>query len=529
MRRILFFYAIPLTLLLALFAAILVTVFTHAGDYGITIDEPLQNSYGRSVLAWYETGGHDQSFLHYPENAYVPEHGPIFEVIVALTQQAFGGSWHTRAIVTGLAGFVGIVAIALCGFEIGGPWSAFLAAGGLWLYPRFFGALFNNSKDIPFTSAVILAIWSVLLLVKRWDRSWQHLIGNAVLVGFLIGFAIAIRITALFWCPVMLCLVICWWICYGLRATKEHKVTYNLLKQCVVGFIIIAASSLTIIALWPYIALNPLHDFYESYIVNSKYPVSAGILFRGYAYPNAFVPRNYAPVWLFIGSPPAIVVLAAIGCLVISLKLLWRKSIEGAIVLIALTFLIPLGIFVCMKPAFYDAMRQFLFLVPSMILIAVYGFVWAVRYCTQRRQKVIAIGLVIVLLIAQLQVFMEMRNLYPYEYIYISPLIGGVSRIHSQYEMDYWGICDKPSAEWLAQNYQKYTRKQHPTIITSSVVDPRQATLYLPKNFEANYSNPDFYIGITRFGNDAEFSSYKVIHTEGVEGYIACITKAKGK
>src|SRR6266571_4271936 len=358
MRRILFFYAIPLTLLLALFAAILVTVFTHAGDYGITIDEPLQNSYGRSVLAWYETGGHDQSFLHYPENAYVPEHGPIFEVIVALTQQAFGGSWHTRAIVTGLAGFVGIVAIALCGFEIGGPWSAFLAAGGLWLYPRFFGALFNNSKDIPFTSAVILAIWSVLLLVKRWDRSWQHLIGNAVLVGFLIG------------------------------------------------FIIIAASSLTIIALWPYIALNPLHDFYESYIVNSKYPVSAGILFRGYAYPNAFVPRNYAPVWLFIGSPPAIVVLAAIGCLVISLKLLWRKSIEGAIVLIALTFLIPLGIFVCMKPAFYDAMRQFLFLVPSMILIAVYGFVWAVRYCTQRRQKVIAIGLVIVMIIAQLQVFM---------------------------------------------------------------------------------------------------------------------------
>src|SRR5712664_829756 len=56
---------LPVLLLVLLFAVVLVTIFVQADSYGITFDEPLQDSYGRSVLSWYQTYGRDQSFMHY--------------------------------------------------------------------------------------------------------------------------------------------------------------------------------------------------------------------------------------------------------------------------------------------------------------------------------------------------------------------------------------------------------------------------------------------------------------------------------
>src|SRR5205085_11618143 len=127
-----------------------------------------------------------------------PQHGAAFETLVAAAQQVFGHQWYTRAVVNGLAGVVGVVAILLCGLELGGWWTALLAALSLWLYPRFFGAIFNNSKDIPFASASILILWAVLMLVRQWEIKRKYLL-SSVLVGFLIGLADAVRIVALFW------------------------------------------------------------------------------------------------------------------------------------------------------------------------------------------------------------------------------------------------------------------------------------------------------------------------------------------
>src|SRR5947207_1642189 len=148
-----FSHILPICLLVVLLGIALVTVFMQADQFGITIDEPLQDQYGRSTLAWYESMGRDTSFLtSYPASDFQPQHGSAFETLVAAAQQVFEHQWYTRAVVTGLAGVVGVVAIALCGLELGGWWTALLAALSLWLYPRFFGAIFNNSKDIAFAS-----------------------------------------------------------------------------------------------------------------------------------------------------------------------------------------------------------------------------------------------------------------------------------------------------------------------------------------------------------------------------------------
>src|SRR5437667_103538 len=201
--------------------------------------------------------------MAYHPSSSIQKHGAIFDVIIAEAQRVFGQQWHTRAVINGLAAFVGVVAIALCGLELGGWWAALLAALSLWLYPRFFGAMFNNSRDIPFTSVTILILWAVLIFVRQWEmRRIYH--------------------------------------------------AYNL-------------------------------------------------------------PRYYSPGWLVVGSPPAVVIFAAIGGLFACITLIKSKFMDTKIVLICLALMLPLGALVYLRSTLYDGMRQFLFLVPPLILLGVYG------------------------------------------------------------------------------------------------------------------------------------------------------------
>ena len=516
---------LPLSFLCMLFVIMLVTVFVQADDYGLTVDESIQDAYGQSVLAWYKTGGRDTSFLTaYGAHIYQVQHGAIFEVIVAEAQDTFGQHWHTRAVVNGLAGVVGIIAIALCGFELGGWWGAFLAALSLWLYPRFFGAIFNNSKDVPFTSAMTLVLWATLVLVRQWGTNWRYII-NCILVGFFIGLAAAVRVSAIIWYPILALLPVGWWLRYGRRAFGEKKWAWNLWKQVSAAAIIAAVSFLTMIALWPYIALNPLHNLYDAIVVMRNYPYAGLVPFAGQLYSSDHLPRLYAPTWLVIGSPPAVLLFAGIGGIVVCATLIKKKMIDTKIVMVCLALLIPLGIIVALRVSLYDGLRQFLFVIPPLLLLAVYGFIGLFAYLAQKRWMLAVIGLVLLALASQLQVIKDMHDLHPYEYMYFSPLIGGVPGANGRYDMDYWAVCDKPAAEWLAHNYQKYTNKQSPTVEAPFSIE--QVTTYLPINFKPNQSSPDFYISPTRSALDKQFPSYSVIHTESVEGYTACVVKFK--
>jgi 4-amino-4-deoxy-L-arabinose transferase-like glycosyltransferase len=521
---VLFSKWLPLCLLGMLFIAALAWVFGQADQYGLTVDEPLQDAYGRLVLSWYHTRGQDTRFLTaFPADLYMPQHGAIFEVIVAEAEQLFGNPWHTRAIVNGLAGVVGVAAVALCGFELGGWWVALLAALSLWLYPRYFGAVFNNSKDIPFAAAMTLALWAVLLLARNWDMKRKYLI-HSVHAGFFIGAAAAIRVTAVLWYPTLALLLVGWWIQAGRAIVKAGQWRALLRKQATAAGIMLAVSLVTMVALWPYLTLNPLSNLYDSIMVMRQYPWNGDVLFGGQIYPAASIPSIYAPAWLVIGSPPALVIFALIGAVVIGMQLMRRRVVGANIGVVALALLVPLGIIVVFHVTLYDALRQVLFLVPPLILLAVYGFTRLFRYLARKQRKLLAAALVLVVLASQAQVVQAMADLHPYEYIYFSPLVGGVPGASLQYDADYWGICTRPAAEWLAQEYQRYTDHASPTV-ASPIIE--QVQPYLPATFRVDASSPDFYISSTRSGQDQQFPSYVVIHKEVIQGYVACVVKAR--
>src|SRR5207302_939861 len=107
-----------------------------------------------------------------------------------------------------------------------------------------FGAIFNNSKDIPFASASVLVVWAVLLLVRSWGNTRRSLL-TSVLVGGLVGIAVSVRVNAVVWYPMLILLLLGWWARYGLNAWREHTVLAHL-KQQMLAAVFIAGTSLTL-------------------------------------------------------------------------------------------------------------------------------------------------------------------------------------------------------------------------------------------------------------------------------------------
>lgn len=517
-------------LLLSVFLFIsLVTVFTQAYKYGITGDEPLQQLYGKHVLAWYHSHGNDTSFMTaLPSTTHMPEHGGIFDAVIAAAQSQFRATdpWLVRHVVTGLSGWLGVVAIALCGFELGGPWVGFVAALGLWLYPRYYGAIYNNPKDIPATVSLTFVLWVTLLLLKYSKRFVPMLVAS-VLLGCCMGVATAIRVTAITWYGVLIALVAGWWSVNGRRAWRESHVVSELARQALAGGIVAASWLLSTIACWPFIFLNPRTNLVESIQLMSRYPWDGRVLFNGVAYPATQLPASYVPTWLVIGSPPMLLVLLVVGLLMAGIEAARTRRINPAVGTTALAFVIPLASLLLLHPVLYDSLRQFLYVIPPLILLAAYGLVRAVSLLMRQRRvelRWMAAALLSVTIASYALVVADMVALSPFEYIYFSPLVGGLKGAAGTYDTDYYGTCSKAAAEWLSHNYQRYTPS--PTLDTSILVQGSIAS-FLPAAFRTDNTHPDFFVGITRNNENLKYPTYHVIHVVAAEGVPLCVVKTR--
>lgn len=516
----------PLSLLVFFLAVLIIFVFVQAKNFGITADEVLQDNYGHSILVWYTSMGKDTSFLMYGAGLYMPEHGPLFEVIVAAAQDLFAGHhWYVRAVITGLAGVSGIVAIAMCGYTLEGYWFALLAAIAFWLYPRFFGAIFNNSKDVPFAAAMTFVLWSVLLLIKQWQKNNLY-VRNCFLVGIFIGIAASIRVTAIIYYFLLFLLSMMWWLENGLKSLKQKEHWAALGKHLFAASLISISSFITMMVCWPYIFLNPFQNFYDSIVVMQRYPWNGSVLFNGVLYLGQHLPWTYVPVWLIIGTPLIVDIFTFIGCIWILSKRLKTKVSNPQTVMLCIALFVPVLLMIFLHATLYDGLRQFLFLTPNMILIATYGFIHTLRLFWLKKQLFLPGILIVVITLASYgMVLKTMADIHPYEYAYFNELVGGIPGAAGKYEMDYWGICSKPAGEWLVQHYREYTHKQHPTVLYQPI--PEQGMLYLP-NFTEDRVRPDFFIASTRdnFGN--HFPTYTVIHTEKIQNTaIVCVIKMR--
>jgi hypothetical protein len=114
----------------------------------------------------------------------------------------------------------------------------------------------------------------------------------------------------------------------------------------------------------------------------------------------------------------------------------------------------------------------------------------------------------------------DMLDLHPYEYAYFSPLIGSIEGARGEYEVDYWNTCQRAASIWLGSHYREYVPSQQPTIQARPVTF--QYLTFLPPNFQAVPSNPDFLIDIPPFASTQDLSAYRLIHTESIQHVPLC-------
>jgi hypothetical protein len=396
-----------------------------------------------------------------------------------------------------------------------------LAALSLFLYPRFTGALFNNPKDIPFTSAMIFVLWMTLRLLKQWEQGRAY-VRNSLWLALCLAIAIAIRVTAIFWYGLLGLLLVGWWI-YNWRVVRTRAERLGAFrKQALSAILICVVSYVGTVLMWPFVFMSPIANFWEALSVMSKYPWPGTVLFEGQSYLAADLPRSYLPVWLVIGSPPGLILLAALGLLIFAIWTWRTKMLDSYLIVVLLAFFLPLVVIIGLHSVVYNGLRQVLFVVPALILLAVYGLMHIFTWLYQKRLYLLFGILVLATLGNFAWVAEEMLALHPYEYVYFSPLIGGVQGASGQYEIDYWNTCQRGASIWLGENYQRYTNSSHPTIQDSDV--GFQYMTYLPTNFQAVEDDPEFVIVPSPFLSSAQQQQehYRPIYTESVEGVPLC-------
>lgn len=204
---------------------------------------------------------------------------------------------------------------------------------------------------------------------------------------------------------------------------------------------------LLVIPTWPYLWGEPLLRLLITFRLMTSFPWPGQVLFAGKFYAGNELPRSYLPTLFGLQLTEPLLLLAVLGLLVVSWKVLRRDSAYAELLLLSLGwFGLPLGVALLGQSYFYDNFRQLLFILPPIFLWAGLGL----ETLFERLQRPVwKISLLILLVLPGV---MAIFSLHPYPYIYYNSLPGGTLGAFRQYEMDYWGTSFREVALYLNQN-----------------------------------------------------------------------------
>lgn len=186
---------------------------------------------------------------------------------------------------------------------------------------------------------------------------------------------------------------------------------------------------------WPYLWMNPISRFFESFREMSLYPWIGTVLFNGANYSLTNLPYSYLTVLFGIQFSESVWVLTIFGVVVAIQNVETKRRL---IEIFVLWFLIPFLAFIIFKTALYDNFRQILFIVPPIFLMVGVAFEKIKNVKWQ-------ISLIVLCLIPNIWGIVK---LHPYEYIYYNTFAGDTTK---RFEQDYWATSYREAAEYVNQ------------------------------------------------------------------------------
>ena len=473
-------------------------------EYGVTSDEHHHVKYGRDILHWYFSLFRDHTVFQ-SVNTWL--YGGFFDLTAYVLAYVLPLDVHdTRHLYCAVMGLVGVVAAYRIGCLFGGPRVGFVAALCLVLTPRYYGHAFNNTKDIPFA---VFYLWSVYYLLVGLGKLPHLSRGDCVKIGVALGLTMAIRsngVVLFFY----LGLGFGMWYVWQRRSASEVDVL-SLVKQ--VGLILLVSYAV-LLPFWPWLQLHPLTGLWDGVLLFASFSEVHYSFFEGSYVASDEIAWYYAPRWLLLTLPEFVLFgsLLGAGWFVYLARKRSAQVLQWSLVCFAGVF--PLMYAVISGTPLYDGLRQMLFVVPPLVVMAGVGFDRCVSLLGSLWHRV---GTWCIMAIMLLLSVWDMVVLHPNEYVYFNRVIaGGLEDASGAYETDYWNHSYKQGLRWVEGHYEQFVPAGRL---------PRVASLYphlkeMVDQTEFDLTEPedaDFYLANTRYDHHRAVPG-EVLHTVDVRG-----------
>lgn len=403
---------------------------------------------------WLVDGGLDPFTGKWPYFVYAPVASLIAHAAAVITgNEGWGGfsesaSAHAaRHLGTALIALLGIIAAGLTTRLITRSWRwAVLASAVLASTPMWIGHGMFNVKDLPVGSGYTIATIGLVAVLRRdyarrpWLRvgAWLAIvIGVVMAVGTRPASGLPIALTGLGIAAVSLTLI--------LFASRRLPVrSWGLWPRVLDPVGALVAGYVALVAIYPNGFINPFRLVKETLLISGRFPVSDAELTNG-VWLSQPPPWFYLPTWFgvqltlltLIGALAFIVAWVVRVARVVRQRPRRAASIEAACLplpVLAQALLLPV-LAIAVQSTMYDAVRQFLFVVPAAAILGTLGVRELARRVNARRWargllwSAVAVGLVVPMV--------DQIRLFPYTYAYFNE-IATLKPVNGNWATDYW-------------------------------------------------------------------------------------------
>ncbi|WGS18336.1 MULTISPECIES: glycosyltransferase family 39 protein [unclassified Bradyrhizobium] len=416
-------------------------------DYGLGWDDYTHAEYADLLLRMYRSGFKDTSALSFA-NLYM--YGGGFDMAAALLHKVIPLElFETRRLLGAIVGVIGLAVTWRLARRVGGPLAGLAALLLLALCPTFYGHMFMNPKDAPFAVAMVFLIMGLVRLAEEYPAPSPRTI---LIVGFGAGLSLGCRVLgglALIYAAIGF--IPLWIDEYRSQGPREAvrrfaHVVYVLLPGLVFGYLVMGL-------IWPWSIMEPGHPLEAVTYFSHFFEKPWKEMFDGALVSVPDMPWSYLPT-LFALQLPEVLLVLLIAAVVITFMSLSRKEVPARrktiMLMLMLAAMLPLVIAMVKRPALYNGIRHFIFVIPPMTVLAGVAFARGIDWLGEKRRAwqpaalaVFAFGLLLPL--------SEMIRLHPYQYTHFNHIAGTVRTADNYFMLDYWGLALKQASDGLRE------------------------------------------------------------------------------
>ena len=416
-------------------------------DYGLGWDDYTHAEYADLLLRMYGSGFKDTAALSFA-NLYM--YGGGFDMAAALLHKVIPLElFETRRLLGAIVGIVGLAVTWRLGRRVGGPLAGLATLLLLALCPTFYGHMFMNPKDAPFAVAMVILMFGLVRLAEEYPYPSPRTVliiglgaglsmGSRILGGFALLYALAGFV------PMLIEEI----RTHGAReaARRFGRMSYALLPGLILGYLIMGL-------IWPWSIIEPGHPFLAATYFSHFFEKPWKEMFDGAIVSVPDMPWSYLPTLFALQLPEVLLALTIAGVVATGLALprsdvpARRKTI---LLMLTLAAVLPIAIAMVKRPALYNGIRHFIFVIPPMTVLAGLAFARGMNWLKENRRSwqpaalaVFSFGLLLPL--------GEMIRLHPYQYTHFNHIAGTVRGADDRYMLDYWGLAFKQASESLRE------------------------------------------------------------------------------